>query len=653
MQIAPYDVYFADGLIRILNACGNPQELTFLSPLTVRRTDGSHIWWDTTVLDADVILRWADRNALQVSPEVREYAQTLWAVQSQRVVRATAEGLGGRTMPGVRGLQAELMDTQKAVIASSPDARVNIPGSNINHRAIMLCDDQGLGKSLTALAILRVFGHESNRAVIVCPSSLTLNWVAEMRKFFKVGTFSPHIAKGRTHSGVPGGIDVLVIGWEILSYWVDAIEDWQPDAFVYDEGQYAKSGKQVTEIAWRARKEGGKILRDANGQVLREKTKVKVSGSSRGDAVLRLCENVAGRNGLIMPMTGTPILNRPIEVWPLIEATGIAPYFVSEQQFKERYCAPTKKGGFTSYNGASHLTELNTKLMTSGVFFRRTKELLVRKGLLQKKYVDKVYAYDYGSKPRPWMITPSPDEYQLYREMLAKTQKYLKGRLQAIAQEKQSTADSLVVQKAFGRESNKNLKAVAEMRRLCAEIKIPHIVKQVQELNARGEKVVIIAHHRDIVDAYEEQLGAVKIQGGAGADKIEMAKKRFNEDPDCMVMVLSIEAGKTGHTLCLQRLNGSGLECAYMIFAEQTWSPGDEAQAQDRIWRIGQTREVHIANALLRESFDEQMYSQRLAKRHVFNAVADGIEVDTSTKSLEKQGDTLLMNQLAFGEDIS
>jgi hypothetical protein len=121
--------------------------------------------------------------------------------------------------------------------------------------------------------------------------------------------------------------------------------------------------------------------------------------------------------------------------------------------------------------------------------------------------------------------------------------------------------------------------------------------------------------------------------------KIEEQKLLFNSRPieEYPAIILSAEACKAGHTLCLQEQLGAGPACRHMIFAEQIWVPGDEEQIQDRIWRFGQPREVFIENALLEGTFDMDIYYIRENKRQNINVAIDAAE-ETSTGDPEKSG---------------
>jgi SNF2 family DNA or RNA helicase len=190
--------------------------------------------------------------------------------------------------------------------------------------------------------------------------------------------------------------------------------------------------------------------------------------------------------------------------------------------------------------------------------------------------------------------------------------------------------------------SNKSAEALTlltEFRRKIGLLKVRGIVEHVKELVAKGEKVVIFAHHREVVDAYAEAFSGIKIQGGMGTKKIEQVKHLFNSTSveEHPVLPVSIEAGKTGHTLCMQYKYGIQ-NCAIIIFAEEPYVYGDSEQCEDRVYRIGQDRNVYIWNMMVRNTVDERIYEIREEKRKVFNALVDGVSLESdNNESVAKQ----------------
>lgn len=615
-------------------------------------------WWTAPASDAEAAIKWATANGVLVEPEVLRYAETAWATEADALALSTAETLPFNThTPKIMGLLSDLLPAQEVAVVASTRCRITLPGHPTSHRALIVADDPGLGKTLEALAMLRVEGGEARRALVVCPTSLTSNWVAETALHFTDGTFTPWVATTTSPSLPPEGTDLVVIGWEILGAWAETLTAWGPDALVADEGHYGKAGRTRTRNVTESKKGAdGRPERDEFGNLTLIKSVVKEGGSQRADAFLDLGAAVAKSGGFTLALTGTPIVNRPVEMEPLIDFAGFLEVFGGSTAFKRRFCDPktisTSSGVRTLYNGASNLLELNRRLAASGHYLRRTKEVLVNAGLLQRKYVDGVYIFDSETRPNPWILHGTPAQMSTYRKVEGELAEFFAARAHELSGGRPFLSEPQMAkaQKRIMGEGHKYLKKIAQLRHAAAVIKVPLILEKVRAVVDSGEKVVIAAHHKDVVDAYADAFTGLKIQGGMGAKKIEAAKALFNETTvdENPVLVLSVEAGKTGHTLCKQALNGVGPSCAYMVFAEQVWTPGDEIQAQDRIWRIGQEREVRIINALLSDSIDMMMFGQRLKKRRVVNSVLNAAPEDVfSASKAESQGAGIIAWTLA------
>lgn len=614
------DVFIVRGGIQVTHdKAKHLPNLTDTVPIAVHRDNKkSRNYWTAPLSESARITAWADKLGLNVSDAVREDARTRWIKELEAFNLSSA--LTAAETPVVTGLVSTLQPIQ-------------VPPILMLHKSrIMLCADvPGLGKSLETLAAARVSGAESKRLVIVCPSGLTANWLAEMSTHFTFGTFTPWLAETRTPGDIPEDVDVVVIGWAVLDAWVDTLAQWKPDFLAVDEGHYAKSGKIQTKKEERATK-------NEDGQTVFIKTDVKVGGSSRASAVLEMAKATLALNGLIIVLTGTPMVNRPLELLALIELLGIEDVFGGPVSFKNRFCGPKEvqvphgrgfNGTTVEYKGATNLRELNTRLRTSGFYMRRTKESWVEAGLLKKKYVDGADFYDKSARRRPTTLRLSPAEMAEYNEARDRQAQYFTDFAQDLVRgNSRIQYGSQAMYRKIAAKGSSELNRIGELRQLAAKAKIPSVLARAQGLIARGEKVVIAAHHKDVVDAYADALGGLKIQGGMTPKRIEEQKLLFNSRPieEFPAIILSAEACKAGHTLCLQEQMGAGPACRYMIFAEQIWVPGDEEQIQDRIWRFGQPREVFIENALLADTFDMDIYYVRENKRRNIDVAIDAAE---------------------------
>jgi SWI/SNF-related matrix-associated actin-dependent regulator 1 of chromatin subfamily A len=140
----------------------------------------------------------------------------------------------------------------------------------------------------------------------------------------------------------------------------------------------------------------------------------------------------------------------------------------------------------------------------------------------------------------------------------------------------------------------------------------------VSELVEQGEQVFVAAWHQEVVEAIVAAFpGSVTITGSDTTPQKQAAVEAFQAG-QAQVLVGNIIAAGVGHTLTAAR---------HVVIAELPWTPGDLQQVEDRLDRIGQTREVvsHImlgANGI--PTVDERLMGILNDKAAVTGMVLDG-----------------------------
>ncbi|MEA2150794.1 MAG: SWI/SNF-related matrix-associated actin-dependent regulator of chromatin subfamily A-like protein 1, partial [Solirubrobacteraceae bacterium] len=162
-------------------------------------------------------------------------------------------------------------------------------------RRAFIADEQGLGKTVEALAALEADG--AFPAIVVCPASLKLNWQREAARWLAHRSIA--VVEGR---GVgPGKADITILNYEIVAAHREALARMRPRALVVDESHYVKNPQ-----------------------------------AKRTQAMRRLAASVAP-DGLRLALSGTPVLNHAEELVSQLRVIGRLEDFGSGAQFARRF----------------------------------------------------------------------------------------------------------------------------------------------------------------------------------------------------------------------------------------------------------------------------------------------------------------------------
>jgi len=124
---------------------------------------------------------------------------------------------------------------------------------------------------------------------------------------------------------------------------------------------------------------------------------------------------------------------------------------------------------------------------------------------------------------------------------------------------------------------------LAKLRHDVGVAKVPMAIELIEGIVESGEKVIVFAHHRDVIAGLCDGLkkhGTVVIHGGVSLVDRQKAVDAFQNDPKVRVFIGQIQAAGVGITLTAS---------SYTVFVEQDWTPGVMAQAEDRNHRSCRT----------------------------------------------------------------
>lgn len=515
------------------------------------------VWWTRDVVNALELIEYAD-DELQATLEERSEPALKKRAAADREAAKQAQA---RLKKRAKTLKAS--KAQDAVIdVPAPDGCEYLPYQRaaiafaLERDNVLLADEMGLGKTIEALGIING-DPDAARILVICPASLKLNWARECERWL----VRPHTI-GIAGKTFPEDAHVVVINYDILQKWkVELDQEW--DVLVADECHYVKNKR-----------------------------------AKRSKALFGL----TARRKLFL--SGTPILNRPVELWTLVHF--LAPEeFDKFKPFSRRYCKPTRSRFGWEYTGSDNLDELHERL-ASTIMVRRTKAEVLPELPPKRRQVIEL-ASDHVAN----LIAIETDAWLEHKRRLNQLRAVSRAGKDATPAEMEALRAG--VNAAFG--------DLAKLRQDTALAKVPLVVEHLKTVLADPGKVVLFAHHRAVIAEFEDAFGdiAVRLQGGDKIADRQAAVDRFQEDDSCRLFIGSITAAGLGLTLTAS---------SHVVFAELDWVPARMTQAEDRTHRIGQTDSVLVQHLVLEGSLDARMVQSLIKKQRVIDQVVDGEATD-------------------------
>jgi SWI/SNF-related matrix-associated actin-dependent regulator 1 of chromatin subfamily A len=450
--------------------------------------------------------------------------------------------------------------------------------------AVLIGDDMGLGKTVQAAGLINA-DSTVRRVLVVCPASLRLNWQRELERWL----VRPATISIATTAGLPE-TDVVIANWDILSKLRPLIDAVAWDLAIFDESHFGK-----TETAQRTIAAFGRRGRRRSG------SKPAVPEIPGIRARRRLC------------LTGTPIPNRPIEIWPMLHYLDPANW-KSFWAFAKRYCGAYDNGYGWDLTGASNLEELQERLRST-LMVRRLKGQVLTELPAKRRQVVELPANGCQR-----FVDAENEAWAAHRQEIEEAE---------AAVELSKAGAPGDYEEAVARLRKAHQIAFSEISRArhdTAVAKTPAVAEFVRDqLEGGDQSVVIMAHHHDVVRILAEELGSfgvVVLTGETPMAERQQAVDRFQAG-EARVFIGGILAAGVGLTLT---------RASWVVFAELDWVPGNVTQAEDRCHRIGQTESVLIQHVVLQDSLDANMANTLVAKQTVIDRALDRVtEITAST----------------------
>ncbi|XWS16716.1 hypothetical protein CRYUN_Cryun33cG0001500 [Craigia yunnanensis] len=110
-------------------------------------------------------------------------------------------------------------------------------------------------------------------------------------------------------------------------------------------------------------------------------------------------------------------------------------------------------------------------------------------------------------------------------------------------------------------------------------------------------------------------INCVQLVGSMSMAARDAAIKRFTEDPDCKIFLMSLKAGGVALNLTV---------ASHVLLMDPLWNPAVERQAQDRIHRIGQCKPIRIVRFVIENTIEERILKLQEKKELVFERTVGG-----------------------------
>jgi SNF2 family DNA or RNA helicase len=449
-----------------------------------------------------------------------------------------------------------------------------------------LADDMGLGKTIQFLAFLLVLKQEKKLkkpTLLVCPTSVLGNWQREVKRFAPSLNLLLHHGDKRVKN----------------KQFIKAVEG--KDLVITSYPLVFRDQKDLQAVEWQ-------------GVVLDEAQNIKNPQAKQSQAVRELSSEFR------IALTGTPVENRLQELWSIMDFLNPG-YLGTRQFFQRRFTIPIEK-----YGDRQSLQTLRS---------------LSQPFILRRLKTDRTIIEDLPEKQEMTVFCPLSDEQkQLYQDAVEK----------ALAE----------IEQAQGIQRHGEVLALlTKLKQICnhpeqllkkRKLKQPENSGKLMRLRDMLEEVVDVGDRALIFTQFAEWGKLLKpyleeefqsevffLYGSTKRAQREEMIDRFQHDPQGpKLFILSLKAGGVG--LNLTRAN-------HVFHFDRWWNPAVENQATDRVFRIGQTRNVQVHKFVCEGTLEEKINDLIASKQELAEQVVGSGENWLANLDSNQLRDLLLLEQ--------
>ncbi|MDQ1288354.1 MAG: hypothetical protein QG622_1919 [Actinomycetota bacterium] len=289
-------------------------------------------------------------------------------------------------------------------------------------------------------------------------------------------------------------------------------------------------------------------------------------------------------------VTGTPVENNLMELWSLMSITAPG-LFGSAARFADHYRSGIERGGDPEL-----LAQLRRRLRP--LMLRRTKDLV---------------AADLPDKQEQVIdVQLSPRQRALYDKYLHRERQKVLGLLGDLRRNRFEIFRSLTLL----RQAALDVALVDPAHAKVGSTKLDVLMEQLRDIAGEGHRVLVFSQFTRFLAVTKKRLDSAGIEycylDGTTRDRPSVIERfRTGKAP---VFLISLKAGGTGLNLT---------EADYVVLLDPWWNPATEAQAIDRVHRIGQTRKVMVYRLVARNTIEDKVMALKASKSALISSVLD------------------------------
>ncbi|MDX6259963.1 MAG: hypothetical protein QOH84_1651, partial [Kribbellaceae bacterium] len=291
-----------------------------------------------------------------------------------------------------------------------------------------------------------------------------------------------------------------------------------------------------------------------------------------------------------LAITGTPMENNLMELWSLLSITSPG-LFPSPTNFDRYYVRPIEREG-----DSERLAQLRRRIKP--LVKRRTKEQV---------------AADLPAKQEQVLeVELSPRHRRLYQTQLQRERQKVLGLVQDFDKNRFTIFRSLTILRQLSLHAG----LVDEAHLELPSAKIDALLEQLPDIIGSGHRALVFSQFTGFLDLVRQRLDAEGVEycylDGSTSNRPAVLKK-FKEGT-APLFLISLKAGGVGLNLT---------EADYCFLLDPWWNPATEAQAVDRIHRIGQSKPVMVYRLIAKDTIEQKVMELKERKAALFASVMD------------------------------